>query len=258
MKAHLQTAFIGRLSVPPAKRFLINYFVRLLGISGWIGGLGCLLFGLGLPLVSIASEEEAHGESAVLAGTVPLPPAPSPEVMARRYEIISRGGVLSTIPPIGVVWVEADHLNAPEEPGLRRVVQRDFTFHPSLMVVPVGTRIEFPNEDDEYHNVFSYSPAERFDLGRYLPEERPIPSHTFDNAGMVTLRCDIHEHMRAIILVVATPFHTETDTEGRFRLEGLPPGRYTVKAWIDSRTTLEEVVDLQPGEVRTLDISVTE
>ena len=239
-------------------RCSVPHFVRPLGISGWIGGLGILLLGLVLWSNCATAEEDVSGNFAVLTGTVSLPPAPSPEVMARRYEIISRGGVLSTIPPVGVVWVESDQLTAPKEPLIRLVVQRDFMFHPALIVVPVGTRIVFPNEDEEYHNVFSYSPAARFDLGRYLPEERPIPSHTFDNPGMVTLRCDIHEHMRAIILVVDSPFHTETDTEGRFHLEGLPPGRYTVKAWIDSRTTLEKVVEIEAGEIHTLDLSVDE
>ena len=60
-----------------------------------------------------------------------------------------------------------------------------------------GTRVEFPNLDDTYHSVYSYSPAKRFDLGRYRRDERPIPWVLFDKPGLITLRCDIHEHMRA-------------------------------------------------------------
>jgi hypothetical protein len=118
-------------------------------------------------------------------------------------------------------------------------------FVPPLLPVQVGTKVEFPNLDDTYHSIFSYSPAKRFDLGRYRPEERPIPSVVFDTPGLVTLRCDIHEHMRGLILVLDTPYFVVTDAGGRFRLNGLPSGRYTVKAWVDSKTTRERPVELK-------------
>ncbi|HEY1765661.1 MAG TPA: carboxypeptidase regulatory-like domain-containing protein, partial [Opitutaceae bacterium] len=69
----------------------------------------------------------------------------------------------------------------------------------------------------------------------------------FDVAGLVTLRCDIHEHMRALILVLDTPHFVVSDTEGRYRLDALPDGRYVLKAWLDSKTTLERPVQLQSG-----------
>lgn len=190
--------------------------------------------------------------ASVIEGRVPLPASPPPAVMAQRYEIVSRGGTLSTIPPVGVVWLEGDFAPV-KEPPTRRMVQKDFTFEPALLVIPAGTRVEFPNEDNEYHNVFSYSPTQRFDLGRYMPEERPIPSQVFDVPGSVTVRCDIHEHMRAIILVLDTPHFTMTDTDGRFRLEGLPEGVFTLKAWINSRQTLEKIVHIKGGEASRID-----
>ena len=107
--------------------------------------------------------------------------------------------------------------------------------------------VEFPNLDDTYHNIFSYSPAKRFDLGRYRPDERPIPTQTFDKPGLVTLRCDIHEHMRGLILVVDTPHFVTTDADGRYRLSGLPPGKHTLKAWIDSKTTHERAIEVKSG-----------
>src|SRR5207248_11305232 len=103
--------------------------------------------------------------------------------------------------------------------------------------IEVGTRVEFPNLDDTYHNIFSYSPTKRFDLGRYRPEERPIPSVVFDKPGLVTLRCDIHEHMRGLILVLSTPYFVMTDTAGRFRLVKLPAGTYQLTECIDSGST---------------------
>jgi plastocyanin len=132
-------------------------------------------------------------------------------------------------------------------PAVKEVVQKDLTFVPALLPVMVGTKVEFPNQDDTYHNIFSYSPAKRFDLGRYRPEERPIPSQVFDKPGLVTLRCDIHEHMRGAILVLNTPHFVMTDTEGRFRLTGLPAGRFTLKAWVSSKQTLEQMVELKNG-----------
>ena len=71
--------------------------------------------------------------------------------------------------------------------------------------------------------------------------------------GLVTLRCDIHEHMRGLILVLATPHFAVTDESGHFRLSGLPAGRYTLKAWIDSRTTREHPVDLSSGSTLHVD-----
>src|SRR5947208_9602393 len=114
------------------------------------------------------------------------------------------------------------------------------TFIPTLLPIQASTRVEFPNLDDTYHNIFSYSPAKRFDLGRYRPDERPIPSQVFETAGLITLRCDIHEHMRGLILVLDTPYFITTGTDGRFDLRGLPAGRFKLKAWLSSKTTLEK------------------
>ena len=80
-----------------------------------------------------------------------------------------------------------------------------------------------------------------------------MPSQVFDVAGLVTLRCDIHEHMRGLILVLDTPHFVMTDDDGNFRLSGLPSGRYTLKAWIDSRTTREQPVELKSGSTLHVD-----
>jgi plastocyanin len=183
---------------------------------------------------------------ATIEGKVELPKSRAAPVMAKRYEIVTSAGVLSTQPPLAVVYLEGD-FPRPGSPPTKQVAQKDLAFLPPLLPVQVGTRVEFPNLDDTYHSVFSYSPAKRFDLGRYRPEDHPIPSEVFDKAGLVTLRCDIHEHMRGLILVVNTPYFVISDADGRFRLRGLPSGRYTLKAWIDSRTTLEKPVELKSG-----------
>jgi plastocyanin len=189
---------------------------------------------------------------AVIEGRVELPKSHTAPVMNKRYEIVTKGGVLGTNPPLAVVYLEGA-FSKPASLPTKHVVQKDLSFVPALLPIQVGTRVEFPNLDDAYHNIFSYSPAKRFDLGRYRPDEKPVPSQVFDVAGLVTLRCDIHEHMRGLVLVLATPHFVTTDMEGRYRLTGLPPGHYTVKAWIDSRTTREQPVDLKSGSTLHVD-----
>ena len=194
----------------------------------------------------------AFGEAAI-EGRVELPKTKSAPVLAKRYEIVTSGGVLSTSPPLAIVYLEGS-FSKPASLPTKQVAQKDLAFVPALLPIQVGTRVEFPNlEKDTYHNIFSYSPAKRFDLGRYRPDEKPVPSVVFDVAGLVTLRCDIHEHMRGLILVLATPHFVVTDDAGRFRLTGLPAGHYTLKAWIDSRTTREHAVDLNSGSTVHVD-----
>src|SRR5438445_10882261 len=173
---------------------------------------------------------------ASVEGRVELPKSHSAPVMAKRYEIVTIGGVLATQPPLAVVYLDGS-FPKPKSPSTKQIVQKDLAFLPSLLPVQVGTRVEFPSLDDTYHNIFSYSPSKRFDLGRYRPDERPVPSQVFDKLGLVTLRCDIHEHMRGLILVLNTPYFVMTNTAGHFRLDGVPAGHYTIKAWIDSKTT---------------------
>ena len=191
----------------------------------------------------LSSAARAQG---TIEGRVELPKTQSAPVMAKRYDVVTKGGVLSTDPPLAVVYLEGAASKSSALPK-KQVLQKDLVFSPGLLPVQVGTTVEFPNLDDTYHNIFSYSPAKRFDLGRYRPDERPIPSQTFDKPGLVTLRCDIHEHMRGLILVVDTPHFVTTDAEGRYKLSGVPPGRYTLKAWIDSKTTHERPVEVKSG-----------
>ena len=191
-----------------------------------------------------------HGQ-AVVEGRVPLAQSRSAPVMNKRYEVVTKGGVVRTSPPLAIVYLEGRFPRGAAP--TTQMIQKEFTFVPLLLPVQVGTRVEFPNLDDTYHNIFSYSPAKRFDLGRYRSDERPIPSQVFDTPGLVTLRCDIHEHMRGLILVLETPYFVTTDPEGRFRLSGLPPGQHLLKAWVSSKTTLERPVELKSGSTLHVD-----
>jgi plastocyanin len=204
----------------------------------------------------LATEASVLSQGSI-EGRVDLPKARSAPVMTKRYEVVTTGGVLATNPPLAVVYLEGS-FPKPASLATKQVAQKDLAFVPALLPIQVGTKVEFPNlEKDTYHNIFSYSPAKRFDLGRYRPDEKPVPSQIFDVAGLVTLRCDIHEHMRGLILVVATPHFATTDESGHFRLTGLPAGHYTLKAWVDSRTTREQPIDLKGGATVHVDFPAT-
>jgi hypothetical protein len=126
--------------------------------------------------------------------------------------------------------------------------QKCYQFAPALLAIQTGTPVEFPNMDDGYHNVFSYSKPKRFDLGRYRKDEKP-PTLIFDKAGVVKLYCEIHQHMRGTILVLDTPYFIKTGAKGDYRLEHLPAGKFTLVAWVDEKTEWERSVELRDGEV---------
>lgn len=211
-----------------------------------------LVFAFSPLIAAIGRAGDVSVPVATIDGRITLPKTAQQTVIQQRYEVITTNGVVSINPPTAVVYLEGNFPKPTELPKAQ-VTQKDYTFIPAVLPIQVGTRVEFPNEDKAFHNIFSYSPAKRFDLGRYRSDERPIPSEVFDKPGLVTLRCEIHEHMRAIILVLDTPHFVLTDAEGMFKLTGLPAGHYKLKVWLNSKTTLEKDVDLSPGSVVRID-----
>jgi plastocyanin len=118
-----------------------------------------------------------------------------------------------------------------EEPQAR-MDQRNETFVPHVLAIVAGTTVDFPNSDHTYHNVFSLSKTKSFDLGRYaVGRSKTI---RFDRPGIVRVFCDIHSHMSAFILVFAHRYFAVTDEEGRYRIDSVPPGTYTVMTWNES------------------------
>jgi plastocyanin len=211
-------------------------------------------FGYSLVFIAmVGSLSEVSRAQSVIEGRVKLPKTSSAPVVIKRYEIVTQGGIIATKPPLAVVYLEGSFPKRSSS-AEKEMLQKDLNFVPPLLPVQTGTKVTFPNLDDTYHNIFSFSPAKRFDLGRYRPDERPIPSVIFDVPGLVTVRCDIHEHMRALIIVLDTPYFMTSDADGRFRLSGLPSGRYTLKAWLSSKTTLERPVELASGSTLHVDL----
>jgi len=118
--------------------------------------------------------------------------------------------------------------------------QKNESFVPYVLPVITGTIVDFPNRDRTFHNVFSLSKAQRFDLGRYAAGR--FKSVRFDHAGVVRVFCDIHSHMNAFILVFAHRFFAATDESGAYRIDNVPPGTYNLAVWTDGRVRVERSV----------------
>lgn len=149
-----------------------------------------------------------------------------------------------------VVWVEVEGAPGAGPATLdASVVQRNRTIIPHVAAIRTGTRVRFPNEDEVFHNLFSLSDTHSFNLGRYPPGESR--SETFDEPGVVRVFCDIHSEMASVILVLDTPWFTRPDESGRYRIEGVPAGRYRVVAWHGSEgADTSEVVVTDGGTAR--------
>jgi len=156
----------------------------------------------------------------------------------------------------GVVYLETAPRGAFEERDTGRAVmdQRDETFVPHVLAITVGTTVDFPNSDKTFHNVFSYSRAQRFDLGRYAVGRSK--SVRFDRPGVVRVFCDIHSHMNAFILVFSHRFFDLTEPDGRFRLENVPAGSYMVVGWYEGDARTSRAVTVTPGGVVDLELVV--
>jgi plastocyanin len=130
-----------------------------------------------------------------------------------------------------VVYLETAPRGAfdPGEERRARMDQRNERFEPHVLAIVAGTWVEFPNGDRTYHNVFSLSKTKEFNLGRYAVGRSK--SVRFERPGVVRVFCDIHSHMTAFILVFAHRYFAVTDDEGKYRLDGVPPGTYKLVVW---------------------------
>jgi plastocyanin len=112
-----------------------------------------------------------------------------------------------------------------------RLVQRNKSFEPHVLVVPVGSVVEFPNRDPFFHNVFSLFDGKRFDLGLY--EAGSTRDVVFDKPGISYIFCNIHSEMSAVVIAVSSPYYGISDTRGRVSIPNVPPGRYTLRIWYE-------------------------
>lgn len=210
-----------------------------------------------MSVVLLAALAPAAG-AGVIRGTVRVPALPPAPEALRPY-----AGNANAFPDAGppaqglvtdaVVYVEtldpavADSL--PPSPIRPRLVQEHQSFEPHVLPVAVGTEVDFPNRDAIYHNVFSLSPVQRFDLGKYpRGQSRQV---RFRRTGVGHVFCDIHSNMEAFIVVLPHRAFTQPDADGAFALPDLPPGDYRLVLWHpDFGETRTAVTVPDSGDVR--------
>jgi plastocyanin len=183
--------------------------------------VGALLF----LLLSAVSGPRAEGSSASVSGRVVLVKDRSPRPDASN----------------AVVWIEGPRRDAGPRETLK-MAQQSKRFTPRVLVVSRQDTVEFPNNDPVFHNVFSVSGANRFDLGLY--RSGASKSRSFSEPGLVRVYCNIHPQMVGFLLVLDSGYAVITDRDGAFRFDGVPAGNWTLKAWHEegSETSVPLVV----------------
>ena len=201
-----------------------------------------LLLPLALLALSGALVEASGQQPGAVEGTLSLRLG-APRKWATRYP--GGGATAAAVQPVpAVVYLEGE-LPAPGGASAAvSISQEGERFVPGAVGVSTGATVRFPNADPFYHNVFSYS-GPRFDLGRYPPgESREI---VFDEPGIVRVYCEIHEFMRAVVVVTDHGFHAVVEEDGTFRIPAVPPGSYTLVAFHPDGGTLQTSVSVTAG-----------
>jgi len=163
------------------------------------------------------------------------------QAIDRRQSVV----YLDSVPQPAFYELKTQHL---------RMDQRDERFDPRVLAITVGSTVDFPNSDTKFHNVFSLSRANKFDLGRYPPGK--TGSVKFDKPGIVRVFCDIHSHMNAFILVFNHRFFDVTDADGRYHIDNIPPGTYNVIAWNEGLASEPRSASVPDGGSTELDFQL--
>jgi plastocyanin len=176
--------------------------------------------------------------------------APAQQAMLSAHVQLTRSGHSATNASKAVVWLTP--IGAGVEPlrqeasQIPQLVQKNKSFQPSLLVIPVGGKVEFPNHDPFFHNVFSLFEGMRFDLGLY--ESGTTRFVQFDKSGVSFIFCNIHAQMSAVVIALATPYYAISDSRGNLTIPNVPPGRYEVQVFHTS---------VAPDALRALNREIT-
>lgn len=192
---------------------------------------------------------------AVLLASASLARSEDQASLRGRVSIALPGTSLAALGPV-VVYLES--LDAPEpassSPSVR-ITQSNAMFTPDFQVVAVGQPVVMANVDEIYHNVFSYSRPNDFDLGTYpAGESRTV---RFAHPGVVKTYCSIHENMMATIVVVPTRHFDVVDRSGRFSLASVRPGRYRLRTWCEKVPDTSREITIEAGATLALELDLT-
>ncbi len=195
------------------------------------------LWGAFLSAAAFGGEAAKTG---VIKGTITIGGRPTPDVVVSVE---------------GLAQAKLETQNSKLKTPKSVVDQRDMKFTPRVTAVVAGTRVDFPNDDKTFHNVFSNSEAKKFDLGLYASGQNR--SVTFDKAGVVKILCNVHPNMEAYVVVKGHPYFALPDTRGNYGLNGIPLGKYRVEVWHpDFGTQVLPFELVREGEVLVVDVDV--
>jgi plastocyanin len=165
--------------------------------------------------------------SVALFVTLSLAASASAATVRGRIQVVDKGG--KKVADVSDVVVYLDGVRAKPRPSRATVTMKGKSFLPRVVAISVGGTVDFPNQDPIFHNVFSVSGENRFDLDLY---KRPKSgSWTFQHPGIVRVYCNIHPQMHAVVVVRDNPYFTKAGADGSFVIEDVPAGKYELRAW---------------------------
>jgi plastocyanin len=154
------------------------------------------------------------------------------ELLRDGYKVKNASNAVIWLTPTGSVAP-----NPPAQTAIPRLEQKNKAFHPALVVVPVGGKVEFPNHDPFFHNVFSLYEGKRFDLHLYETGAAPIVK--FDRPGVSYIFCNIHPEMGAVVIALSTPYYGVSNAGGGITIPNVPPGLYHMRVFHASSTSTD-------------------
>lgn len=206
-----------------------------------------------VPARTAATPASAPARAGTIEGVVRLDVRPARRTASRYPGQPAVARAVQQLP--AVVWITGALPGvAPSPPADAAIAQQDTAFTPGVLVVPVGTSVAFPNRDAFFHNVFSFSPTRRFDLGRYPRGESKTV--TFEEPGVVKVYCEVHESMRALVVVTENPLHAVVGPDGRFTLTGVPAGRHSLMLLHADLGTRQVDVEVRNGGVARVSLEL--
>jgi plastocyanin len=162
--------------------------------------------------------------------------------------------------PQGTAQQRLDGKAADKQPQSYQLLQKGKEFHPHLLVVPVGSSIDFPNMDPFFHNVFSLFEGKRFDLGLYEAGSRRTVR--FDREGVSYIFCNIHSEMGAVVISLRTPYFATVGKDRTAVIHDVPDGEYILKSWSEDATAesmraAERSVEIKAGKADVYSVHLT-